>query len=137
MRKKENLREVILKDSIVLSTSPDITQGSTNLSNVIVPPFSMLVNFLVTLPTTYTLNVLTMWPFHLQPIVIPPDFRRHGLVVTLLWQPIIQGSRDYRRINPLTFYPRKNVEIVIQRNILLLSLKQLYLPHLIENQSNI
>jgi hypothetical protein len=44
---------------------------------------------------------------------------------------------DYLGVNPLTFYPRRNVKILIKGNILVLSLKQHYLPHLIEHQTRI
>ncbi len=85
------------------------------------------------------------------------DFHHHGLVVTLLWQPIAQGFRNYLVVNPLfsileanslglqklpcgqpfILYPRRNAEILVQGSILLLWLKQLYFPHLIKHQCNI
>jgi hypothetical protein len=47
------------------------------------------------------------------------------------------GLQDYLGVSPLIFYRIKDVEILVKGKILLLSQKQLYLPHLIENQSNI
>lgn len=135
MKKKENLKIITFGGSIVPSTS--LGYHLWDLFNVTIPPFSILASSLMAQfatcnPWCPSFVALSSATHYHTPWFPPPR--------TSCYLHVGANSlrlQDYLGVSPLIFYRIKDVEILVKGNILLLSQKQFYLPHLIENQSNI
>ncbi len=91
---------------------------------------------------TFTLSMClshAIIPFSLQVVIcwsLPLTFHHQGLVVTLMWQLIVQCFRSYQVGSLVIFYPIRNAHILSQESFLLIQHKLPYLPNLIKQQDN-
>ncbi len=147
MRKKDNLRIVTLTRSIVPSTAFGYCRRGLQTFLTILSllsPCLQVLQWLCLPPATIKVlplhfivyNQLScLYNSFLLPIIMPsslqevicwsdtPNFHHYELATTFMWQLVAQGSKDYIGVKPLTLYSRRNVKVLAQVNILLLSPK--------------
>ncbi len=155
MRNGQKLKVATFTCSIMPSTLMDVVQLGVHRPTTIVPhmPCVQVLQWLCLPPTTlwevpsmlsiiYN-QLLSILSFPIASnntftftkgyqLVCPLVFNFHhqGVIVTLMWQLIAWCSKGHQVVNPITLYPRRNVKMLSQGNILLIQNKLLYFPHL-------